>query len=70
MICLGLELAIDANILIRLALDDGGRGMPSPVRRMRSEWNAQLITVNELGVAVWIWMGVRDDFRNWLLTAA
>ena len=36
----------------------------------RSKWNWQLIAVKELGVAASIWLGVRDDFRNWLLTAA
>jgi len=39
-------------------------------RRARSKWNWQLIAVKELGVARWIWLGVRDGIRNWLVTAA
>jgi hypothetical protein len=43
---------------------------PHGVRRARSKWNWQLIAVKELGVAAWIWLGVRDDFRNWLVSVA
>jgi len=34
------------------------------------KWNWQLFAVKELAVASWIWLAVRDDFRNRLLTAA
>jgi hypothetical protein len=61
---------IDPNVLTGLALDDATHGTRSRVRRARPTWNWQLIDVKELGVAKWIWLGVRDDFRNRLITAA
>jgi hypothetical protein len=46
------------------------QGTPSRVRRAHLKWNCELVAVKELGVATWIWLGVRDDFRNWVVTAA
>ncbi len=34
------------------------------------KWNWQLIAVKELGVATWIWLGVSDGIRNYLIIAA
>jgi hypothetical protein len=34
-----------------------------------SKQNRQLAVVERLGGFAWKWLGVRDDFRNWLLTA-
>jgi hypothetical protein len=34
------------------------------------EMNWQLIALKELGTARWIWLGVRDGIRSWLITAA
>jgi hypothetical protein len=30
------------------------------------EMEPQLMGLNELRIAIWNWLGVRDDFRNWL----
>ena len=70
MICLGFELADLRQHLDNAGVSDESRETRSRVRRRRSKWNWQLIAVKELGVATWIWLGVRDGIRNWLLTAA
>ena len=43
---------------------------PHGVAKGALEWTWQLIAVEELGVAAWIWLGIRDDFRTWLIHAA
>ena len=35
-----------------------------------SKQNRQLAVVERLGAFAWKWLGVRDDFRNWLIRAA
>jgi hypothetical protein len=35
-----------------------------------SKQNRQLAVVERLGVFAWKWLGVRDDLRNYLITAA
>ena len=52
---------MDANVLIKLALDDETRGRPFRVRRRCSKPNAQLIVWTKLGVATRIWLGGRDS---------
>jgi hypothetical protein len=56
-------------VLITLALDDETHGTPARGAKDALEWNWQLIAVRKLGAAPWIWLGGRDDFRNWIVTA-
>jgi hypothetical protein len=56
--------------MITLALADETRETRLTVRSRRSKWNWQLIAAKELEVATWNWLGVRDDFRNWVIIAA
>jgi hypothetical protein len=66
-ICLGFELADR-----RKHPDDVGVDGETPLTGPDGALAMELATHcgEGTGVATWIWLGVRDGIRNWLLTAA
>jgi hypothetical protein len=62
--------AICAKALTMFALRDVARQRASPVLKGSRNQNAHRLAASGVGVFVRKWLGVRDDFRNYLITAA